>query len=63
MGGRSRSTVLEGKLVRILDGRTWDLTLAEGGHAGLEGVLREYEGQDVVIKIERQAPRVKRPEG
>ena len=42
--------VLEGKLVRILDGRLWDLWTEEG-HAGLGQVLRQFEGREVRVTI------------
>lgn len=41
---------MTGQLVRILDGRSWEL-LAEEGHVGLEGMLREYEGKRVRVTI------------
>jgi len=43
--------VLEGKLVRILDGRQWELW-TPGGYAGLGVTLRAFEGQEVRVTIE-----------
>lgn len=42
---------LRGKLVRILDGRQWELWTEEG-YAGLERMMREFEGREVRVVIE-----------
>ncbi len=41
---------MTGQLVRILDGRAWEL-LTEEGHVGLEQALRKYEGKKVRLTI------------
>jgi len=49
-GERRMEMRMTGQLVRILDGRTWDLS-TEKGHAGLEQALRKYEGKKVRLTI------------
>jgi len=41
---------MTGQLVRILDGKAWEL-LTEKGHVGLEQALRKYEGKRVRLTI------------
>lgn len=45
---------LQGKLVRILGGQEWEL-LTDKGHAGLQGMLREFEDVEVTISITKKA--------
>jgi len=45
--------VLEGKLMRVFGGRSWDLIRLSGsGHVGLEVVLRQFEGHYVRVVVE-----------